>query len=445
VRLELHDDGKVPAQINLLVRVHLGPAYPLGPLTVTGATALPTEDIADGFRHGKWYTAWQLPQPFRRGVLRQDITNLVAHYRRIGFPGVRVQDDFDPNTSLDLQAKNVRLAIDIRERKHVEVAFEGNNTRSAGALLETLTLLTHGATTMWRRAASATALEHSYLESGYMLVKVTWRRERISEQSDRLVFVIDEGPLLKVRSVSFVGNRAIPSDVLAEHIRTHVYPFLGFLGLGEGGFASLRQLELDVQSLVDHYAAVGYPDTKVRAEIAPRPGEWRPLPNTIEQAEEAVWRNANSLHVRFIIEEANLLWVAGMEFQCVVPGEKLPRDDDFFHQFHANRCRRPLPAGIHQARRKPYQARAWRRGIPVRPSGSPRPSGTAIRCTSPGNQAGAPGSRWPHLRARQLLHDREHHSDLVRTSHRRRADHPRLGASAAQSGAHPAVQQPEPH
>jgi hypothetical protein len=68
VNIELHDDGKLPAGVTLLVRVHLGPAYPLGPLTVTGATALPTEDIADGFRHARWYTAWQLPQPFRRSV-----------------------------------------------------------------------------------------------------------------------------------------------------------------------------------------------------------------------------------------------------------------------------------------------------------------------------------------------------------------------------------------
>jgi outer membrane protein insertion porin family len=330
VHLELHDDGKVPATINLLVRVNLGPAYPLGPLTITGATALPTEDIAEGFRHGKWYTGWQLPQPFRRVVLREDITKLVAHYRRIGFPGVRVQDDFDPNTSLDRQAKNVRLTIDIRERRHVEVAFEGNRTRSDGALLEPLALLSHGTYDDVEAATSAAALERNYLENGYMLVKVTWRREHISEQSDRLVFVIDEGPLLKVRSVSFVGNRAIPSDVLAETIRTHVYPTLGFLGLGEGGFASLRQLELDGESLIDHYAAVGYPDTKVRAEIAPRPGEWRPLPRTLNREEEAVWRNANSLHLRFIIEEAPLLWVAGVKFENVVSGEALPHDDDFF-------------------------------------------------------------------------------------------------------------------
>ena len=330
VRLELHDDGKVPAQINLLVRVNLGPAYPLGPLTVTGATALPTETIANEFRHGIWYTAWRLPQPFRRSDLRQDIASLVLRYRRVGFPGVRVQDDFDPNTSLDRAAKNVRLGIDIKERRHIEVAFLGNRSRSAGNLQDALTLLDHGAYDDVEASASAAALEHAYHERGHMLVKVTWRRERISEQSDRLVFIIDEGPNLKVRGISFVGNRDVPTDGLEERIRTKTFPALGVIGLGEGGYASLRQLELDVESLIEYYAAVGYPNTKVRAEIAPQPGEWRPLPSSIDKAEESVWRNANSLYVRFIIEESPLLWVAEMQFACVEPGETLPREDEFF-------------------------------------------------------------------------------------------------------------------
>jgi outer membrane protein insertion porin family len=330
VQLELHDDGKVPAEINLLIRVNLGPAYPLGPLKITGATALREELIADGFRHGDWHWLWLLPQPFRRADLRQDIANLVLRYRRVGFPGVRVQDDFDPGTSLDQAAKNVRLGIEVKERRHIEVAFEGNRTRSAGNLQDALTLLSHGAYDDVEAAASAVALESAYHERGHMLVKVTWRRERLSEQSDRLVFVIDEGPLLKVRGISFVGNRQIPTDALAERIRTKVFPALGVIGLGEGGFASLRQLELDVESLTEHYAAVGYPETKVRAEIAPEPGLWRPLPASIDKAEEAVWRNAHSLHVRFIIEESPLLWVAEMQFACVVPGETLPREDEFF-------------------------------------------------------------------------------------------------------------------
>jgi len=330
VKIELYDDGKVPAGISLLVRIALGPAYPLGPLNVTGATALPADDIADGFRHGNWRFVWLLPAPFSRSVLREDIASLTAHYRRIGFPGVRVQDDFNPDTSIDRAAKNVRLNITIRERRHVEVAFEGNHNRSAGSLQDLLTLLKHGAYDDVEAASSAAAIESSYHERGFMLVKVTWRRERISEQSDRMVFVIDEGPTVKVRGVSFEGNRSISSDVLADRVRTKVYPFLGALGLGEGGFASLRQVALDVETLAEHYASVGYPEAKVRAEIAPAPGLWRPLPTSTERMEEALWRDASSLFVRFLIEEGPLVWVAGMEFQCVEPNESMPRDDAFF-------------------------------------------------------------------------------------------------------------------
>jgi len=328
VHLELHDNGEVPAEINLVIRVELGPAYPLGPLKVTGATAIPTEGIADSFRHTYWPLT--LAKPFRRADLHHDIAALVDRYRKIGFPGVRIQEDFDPNTSVDSSAKNIRLGVDIRERRHIEVAFEGNRSQSSGALLESLTLLSHGAYDDVEATASAAALEQAYHERGHMLVKVQWRRERLSEDSDRIVFVVDEGPELKVRGISFVGNRAISSDALADVIRTREYPALGFLGLGKGGYASLRQLELDLQSLGDHYAAVGYPDTKVRAEIAPRPGLWRPLTATIQGDEESLWRAADSLYVRFVIEESPLVWVAGMQFECVVPGEKLPRDDDFF-------------------------------------------------------------------------------------------------------------------
>jgi outer membrane protein insertion porin family len=329
VHFDLRDNGKIPAQIDLIIRIDLGPAYPLGPLNVTGATAIPVEDILDDFHHFDWYTAWQRAQPFRLTTLRDDETALAARYRRAGFPGVRIRDDFDPQTSLDRQKKEVRLNLEIKERRHIEVAFEGNRSRSAGSLQDVLTLAARGAYDDVEAAASAIALESFYHEHGHMLVKVTWRRERISQDSDRLVFVIDEGPELKVRGISFVGNRAVASDVLEDHIRTKNYPALGFLGLGEGGYASLRQIELDVQSLVDHYTGIGHPDTKVRAEIAPSPGQWQPL-SPAPESEDPLWRRAKSLYVRFTIEESQLVRVGSMRFQCIQPGEALPHEDAFY-------------------------------------------------------------------------------------------------------------------
>jgi len=329
VHFELRDNGKVPAKIDLVIRIDLGPAYPLGPLDVTGATAIPTDDIVDSFRHSDWYTLGLMARPFRLTTLRDDETALSARYRRAGFPGVRVRDDFDPQTSLDRQNKQVRLNLEIKERRHIEVSFEGNRARSSGSLQDVLTLAAHGAYDDVEAAASATALENFYHEHGHMLVKVTWRRERISQDSDRLVFVIDEGPELKVRGISLVGNRAVPSDVLEDRIRTKKYPALGILGLGEGGYASLRQLDLDVQSLVDHYTSIGRPDTRVRAEIAPFPGQWGP-PSPAPESDDPLWRAAGSLYVQFTIEEAPLVRVGNMRFECTQAGEALPHEDAFY-------------------------------------------------------------------------------------------------------------------
>jgi len=327
VHFELRDNGKVPAAIDLIIRVDLGPAYPLGPITITGAIAIPADKIADSFLHHYLWIWWA--QPFRQVVLREDENALLARYRRAGFPGVRVRDDFDPQKSLDAQANQVRLTLAIRERRHIEVAFEGNRSRSSGALMDALTLLSHGAYDDVEAGESATAIEKAYHESGHMLVKVKWRRERISEDSDRLVFAIEEGPELKVREVAFVGNRAIASNVLADRIHTKPYPTLGILGLGEGGYASLRQLEVDVQTLIDHYAAVGYPGSKVRAEIAPAPGQWRPL-SPAPETDDPAWINAEGLYIRFIIDEPPLVSVAPMKFECRVPGEALPHEDAFY-------------------------------------------------------------------------------------------------------------------
>jgi outer membrane protein insertion porin family len=329
VRFELRDNGKVPAQITLVIRIELGKGYPLGHLDVNSAIAIPTDEIVDSFHHSNWYTFWLWRQPFRLSVLREDENALVARYRRAGFPGVRVRDDFDPQTSVDRQKQEVRLNLEVKERKHIEVAFEGNRSHSSGSLQDVLTLLSHGAYDDVEAATSATALEAFYHENGAMLVKVTWRRERVSQDSDRLVFVIDEGPELKVRGISFVGNRAVASDVLGDHIRTKPYPFLGIIGLGEGGYASLRQLELDVQSLTDFYTGAGYPETKVRAEIGPTAAEWRPLSPPPESG-DPLWHHAHDLYVRFTLEEAPLVRVGSMHFKCTQPGEALPHDETFY-------------------------------------------------------------------------------------------------------------------
>ena len=233
--------------------------------------------------------------------------------------------------------KKVHLGIQVKERRRIELAFEGNHARSAGALADDSAALSHGVYDDVDAAEAAEAIEKAYRERGHMLVKATWRRERIDEDADRIVFTIDEGPVLKVRGVEFVGNQKVSSSTLAEEIRTKEFPFLGAIGLGEGGFATPRQIELDVQRLVDYYEGSGRPGSKVRAEIAPAPGAVAAGAHRPQGCHPAR-RRAGLAKVQRALpalsyEEAPLVWVANMRFRISRPR-------------HAPAPRRPLPAKI---------------------------------------------------------------------------------------------------
>lgn len=330
VNIVLRGTSDVPSRINLNVDLALGPGYPVGPVEVKGNTAFSDEDVEDTFHHGDWRWLWLRPLPFRLRLLRDDVTKLEERYRDRGYTGARVQTDFDPQRSIDRKAKVVRLGVTINERKRIEVVFEGNDSRSDDALRGVLPIFERGGLADYDMTASAAAIAADYRERGYIFAKVRWRREPLDPSADRIVFTVDEGPALKVRGVEFLGNRAFNAETLREVVRTKVYPPFGFLGIGEGGYASPRQLTLDVETLVEFYAANGFPEAKVRSEMSPTTTDWRPT-RTITPSEEAIWRKARSLHVRFIIEEGPEERISEIRFETVGKAP-LPLDETFLRK-----------------------------------------------------------------------------------------------------------------
>ena len=209
VRLEARPGARNPRAVDLYVDIDKGPSYPLGPITLTGNRALPTDEIDPMFRHAAWYYAWLRPVPFTQKQLRLDIEALEKRYRELGYFGVRVTTDFSMQKSLDRVAKNVRLAIQVNERKKITVAFEGNSQVSSSTLRDELTLLTRGSYDDFEVGASADAIQRHYQADGHFFARVEWRRERLSADEERVIFTIDEGPQLRVRGIDFAGNKSL--------------------------------------------------------------------------------------------------------------------------------------------------------------------------------------------------------------------------------------------
>ena len=198
--------GTAPGSLDLFVSVRLGPAYPLGPITFTGNHAIGTDELDPMFRHGDWITLWNTPVPFTQKQLREDMDALTKRYRELGFAGIRVTTDFSVQKSIDRSAKNVRIGIAINERKRVTIAFEGNSSQSASSLRDELTLFSRGSYDDFEVGASADAIQRHYQQQGHFFARVDWRRERLSADQERIVFSIDEGPVLKVHGIEFVGG-----------------------------------------------------------------------------------------------------------------------------------------------------------------------------------------------------------------------------------------------
>jgi len=319
VRLEAQPGRKNPRAVDLYVTVDKGPGYSLGPITFTGNRALQTDEIDQIFRHAAWYQLWLRPVPFTQKQLRLDIETLEKKYRELGYFGVRVTSDFSMQRSVDRIAKNVHLDIHVNERKKISVAFEGNESKSAGTLRDELTLLTRGSYDDFEVGASADAIQRYYQADGHFFARVDWRRERLSADAERVVFTIDEGPQLRVRGIEFAGNHALSAGELADVVSVRRYPPLG---LGPGGYVTGKQMEQDVERLIEHYQNKGYLEVKARVEAATSPAALGQL-GAVAAAAETTSREAKAIFVRYTIDEGPRLTLASEDFRTD-KGEPLP-------------------------------------------------------------------------------------------------------------------------
>jgi outer membrane protein insertion porin family len=317
VRLELRSKQTVPTPVSVVVWITLGRGYDIDPIRVTGNRAIQTSDIESRFRHQDWRTFWLLRLPFDRALLRQDLRGLTEEYRKRGYAQARVTDQIQVTP----QNNKVQLSLSILERKRVVVSFEGNRQFSESELKDALTIFSQGSYSSFETQKSADAIAQLYRGKGYLFAQVTWRSDGSDAHEHRIRFNIIEGPRLKVRGVAFVGTKGKSPGALADVVTVKTFPLLGVIGIGEGGYASIRQLELDVDRLVAHYTADGFPGTTVRCEIAPARNQYFPLAEALDRKES--FARSTELYVRFVINEAPRINIGAVGFE-VTTGDALP-------------------------------------------------------------------------------------------------------------------------
>jgi outer membrane protein insertion porin family len=302
--------------VNLIVKIDLGSYYRLGELQVDGGKAVSHRELFRLFDRCCWFFG-----RFRQQDLRDDARRAEELLHERGYPAARVTSQFDPARDVDRARRRVKLPIKIVERRKVEAAFVGNRAISDRDLREQLTIFSSGAYDDIELNESARAVQRAYQQRGFFEAKVTWTKRRVSDAVDQVSFLIVEGPELRVRDVEVVGEGGKPLTFSSEDIKqragleTKVFPRLGTIGLGQGGYATTGQLKQDAERIVELYRSEGFPEAKVRPEVARDPAAFAALGAIGAEAAGAI-ENKNDLYVRFTVDEGrrehvsaiNIVW-----------------------------------------------------------------------------------------------------------------------------------------
>ncbi|MDB4957662.1 MAG: surface antigen [Myxococcales bacterium] len=320
----LHDEGYFEAAVDIVtatekgaiklrVDVDLGKEYKIGrieippqpsgePLAITDA------EIRAQFQHKATCILFFCfgSERFTRTQHQIDVQHVKELFHKRGFPGVRVQSNFDPRTSFDRRTKTVKVALAIDQRRQLDVQFEGFNYNgfSLWDLQQKLTFEQAGSADDVEAAQSAHAITTFLQERGFFDARATWTRERFESRAsplDKVVYRIDLGGNREVSAIEFVGNHALDAKALSDIIVTQVAT-LDIRGALFGGStsASSDQIATDVERIKEAYRRRGYRDAQVRLSIST---EGALLDNAAATAPLVASGREGNLVVRFTIEE----------------------------------------------------------------------------------------------------------------------------------------------
>lgn len=211
-------------------------------------------------------------QPVDRGAVSTIIERIEEYYREEGYAKVSIEAEYRHDED------EVRFIIDEGPKVRIaELAFEGNTAIPGGQwwtvgldLRETLNnkpgplFLSDSPYSEERLFEDENALVQVYEDYGYLEVAVHHRVEYVEDDEVKVTYVIEEGPLYRVRSVSIGPPRG-------EELRYSVEELEDLLELKPGQPFERTRVRAAVLALQRYYGERGHPSSaRVSADGARR-------------------------------------------------------------------------------------------------------------------------------------------------------------------------------
>ncbi len=159
--------------------------------------------------------------------------------------------------------KEVSLTFTVLEKPSiVEITYDGNSEVKSEDIADATGIKVYQLLNMAKVKESIEKVQKLYEDKGYFLAKVEAEVEVVKQdESVRLIYKVKENDKVKVKKITFLGNKNLPAGQLKSKMLTQEGGF--FSGLSGSGQYKQEMFERDVQILRFLYWNQGYVQAKI--------------------------------------------------------------------------------------------------------------------------------------------------------------------------------------
>jgi len=189
---------------------------------------------------------------YSAGMIKEDIQSLF----RTGY-------FYDVQVFREVSGSKVTLTYNVVEKPSIsEIVFEGNNEIKSEELLEGSGLKAYEILDMAKVRDAIEKMQKLYEDKGYFLAKIDLKTEEVKkDEAVKLTFTISENDKVKVKKITFLGNRKLKDGFLKSRMATSEGSFFSFMS-GSGAYKQ-DAFDRDMQLLRYVYFNEGYVQVKI--------------------------------------------------------------------------------------------------------------------------------------------------------------------------------------
>lgn len=167
----------------------------------------------------------------------------------------------------EMSASGVILTYRVSERPTIrKIILEGNDKVKLDDINEVLDLSKNSILDLGEVKANVEKVKGLYVEGGFFLADVDYAIRPVEDEPGKVdvYLIVNEASEVIVRSVTFVGNKALPDSELRTNMNTRVGGYLSLITKRAGGVFNREAFSADYQLLRSYYADQGYLDANFK-------------------------------------------------------------------------------------------------------------------------------------------------------------------------------------